>query len=400
LTQILIALLLMIATATGVSAKEIAPFNFGNWTGGAYSNDSNGVFSHCVASAPYNSGLTLSVFVNRSYAWGIGLIAPNWHLAVGSKIPLQLRIDRGLWVGVTADVILPYAVDIPMRSDDSIISAFRYGRLLQIYDGRRSYFFNLTGTSKLVANLAKCVGYELALESPPPNQPQQATATPTSTGEEAKLSSGTGIILTVDGEILTNNHVIEGCGQLGVTRADDISGTATVIASDATNDLALLRSSLKVDTSDVARLRVQPPLPAGSSVAVYGFPLAGTLSSSGNIVSGNVTALAGISDDVRFFQISAPVQPGNSGGPLLDDAGNVVGVVNSKLNELAWAKATGSLPQNVNFAIKANVVESFLDAHSVIYKTPTTYTQLELPEITAQAKKFTAFILCIPSVKK
>ena len=73
-------------------------------------------------------------------------------------------------------------------------------------------------------------------------------------------------------------------------------------------------------------------------------------------------------DDARMIQISAPVQPGNSGGPLLDSSGRVIGVVNSKLNEIAYAKATGDLPQNVNFAIKANVAMNFLDAHSVPYE--------------------------------
>jgi S1-C subfamily serine protease len=408
LAQVSFVFLLTMAVATASHAKEIAPFNFGNWTGGAYSNDSSGIFSHCAATAGYNSGISLSVFVNRSYAWGIGLIGPSWQMAVGSKISLQLRIDRGPWMAVTAEVILPQAVSISMSSDDAVIYAFRHGRLLQIYDGSRSYFFNLTGTSRLVADLAGCVKYELALEAPPPSPPalqQQPTpanpATPTSTDQkQPTLSSGSGIILTADGDILTNDHVIEGCGQIAVTRADDVAATATVIASDAANDLALLRSTLKVDKNDLAHLRTQPPLPAGSSVAVYGFPLAGTLSSSGNIVSGNVTALAGIGDDVRFFQISAPIQPGNSGGPLLDGAGNVVGVVNSKLNELAWAKATGSLPQTVNFAIKASVAASFLDAHSVSYATSTTENQLSLPAVTAQAKKFTALILCIPEPKK
>src|SRR4029079_10829288 len=105
-------------------------------------------------------------------------------------------------------------------------------------------------------------------------------------------------------------------------------------------------------TTPKQRRFVSGPVRAGEAIAVYGFPLAGVLSSTGNVVSGNVTALTGLGDDVRYFQISAPIQPGNSGGPLMDYSGLVVGIVNAKLNDLAFAKTTGDLPQNVNFAIK------------------------------------------------
>ncbi|MBB3810626.1 hypothetical protein FHS81_002728 [Pseudochelatococcus contaminans] len=102
--------------------------------------------------------------------------------------------------------------------------------------------------------------------------------------------------------------------------------------------------------------------------AVFGYPLTGILTSSGNFTQGSVTALAGLRDDNRMLQISAPVQPGNSGGPLLDDAGNVVGVVVSKLNALKVAAATDDLAQNVNFAIKASVVQGFLEAQGIQLK--------------------------------
>jgi serine protease Do len=84
------------------------------------------------------------------------------------------------------------------------------------------------------------------------------------------------------------------------------------------------------------------------------------LATSGNFTLGNVTAVAGLGDDTRILQISAPVQPGNSGGPLLDYSGNVVGVIEGKLNAITVFTLTNDLAQNVNFAIKANVVTNFL----------------------------------------
>src|ERR1039458_2293039 len=76
------------------------------------------------------------------------------------------------------------------------------------------------------------------------------------------------------------------------------------------------------------------------------------------ITPGAISALAGIHNDIRFLQVTSPVQPGNSGGPLLDDSGNVIGVISSKLDALKIAGITGDIPQNVNFAIKSSLLES------------------------------------------
>ena len=166
------------------------------------------------------------------------------------------------------------------------------------------------------------------------------------------------------------------------------------MARDSINDLALLATEIR--PSQWAKLRQS--VPQGEDVVVYGFPLAGVLSSAGNIVTGNVTALAGLGDDSRFLQISAPVQPGNSGGPLLDRQGNVIGVVVSKLNALRVASVTGDIPQNVNFSIKASVAKGFLDAHNVKYSEDAVGQQnlpLTTPEIAKRAQALVARVVCI-----
>ena len=109
------------------------------------------------------------------------------------------------------------------------------------------------------------------------------------------------------------------------------------------------------------------PFDKVETVAAYGYPLPGLLASGGNLTTGNITALSGIGDDSRLLQISVPVQPGNSGGPLLDSGGNVVGVVEGKINAIKIAAASGDIPQNVNFAIKASVIATFLDSNGVRY---------------------------------
>ncbi len=132
----------------------------------------------------------------------------------------------------------------------------------------------------------------------------------------------------------------------------------------------------------------------GDPVVVYGFPLVGVLTPTGNLTTGGVSALAGLGNDSRMMQISAPVQPGNSGGPLLDSGGNVVGVINMKLNALRTAAATGDVPQNVNFAIKASVVRNFLDANSVDYQNAPAARELKPADVADRAKKFTLLIEC------
>jgi S1-C subfamily serine protease len=130
-------------------------------------------------------------------------------------------------------------------------------------------------------------------------------------------------------------------------------------------------------------------------VVVTGFPLAGIVSSDMSVTTGSLTALKGPRDDTRILQVSAPIQPGNSGGPALDDAGDVIGIVSSTLNALALAAATGgALPQDVNFAIKASLIEEFLDSNNVHYARTATHHSMSNADIADKARKFTVRVEC------
>lgn len=100
----------------------------------------------------------------------------------------------------------------------------------------------------------------------------------------------------------------------------------------------------------------------GRDVFTLGFPNVDLQGFSPKLTKGVVSGLNGIQDDPSCFQISAAIQPGNSGGPLINNDGCVVGMINSKLNDLATAKLTGSLPQNVNYAVKSAYILPLLDA--------------------------------------
>ena len=201
---------------------------------------------------------------------------------------------------------------------------------------------------------------------------------------------GTAFFVSKDGVALTNFHVIERCEQVRIAFEAQWT-TARVVARDEKNDLALLATGLRPSQAANWRLSIRQ----GEDIVVYGFPLAGVLASGGNVAVGNVTALAGLGNDSRFLQISAPVQPGNSGGPLLDRNGNVVGIVVAKLNALGIASVTGDIPQNVNFAIKTSVTVSFLDAQHVVHTESTGTAVLSTPDIAERAKALTLQVACV-----
>lgn len=183
---------------------------------------------------------------------------------------------------------------------------------------------------------------------------------------ETENSSGTGFFVTQD-MVATNYHVVREAKQILLS----IGGTAVqadLLLKDSQNDLALLRINsanlppmvgalkgvqcLAIGNSDGAR--------SGDAVFTIGFPLSGLLAATPSVAQGLISNASGIDNDPRMFQISIPIQAGNSGSPLLDANGRVIGVVTSTLNSKAMLKTTGTLPQNVNFAIKSSYLKSVL----------------------------------------
>lgn len=183
---------------------------------------------------------------------------------------------------------------------------------------------------------------------------------------ENPVSSGTGFVVSREGHVLTNNHVVEGCRSVRTT-IEGAQSELTLLGTDKINDLAVLK--VPGSMLYIARFREGTNIRPGDDVVVVGFPLPRLLATEANVTTGTISALAGIRNDTRLFQMTAPVQPGNSGGPVLDLSGHIVGVVVGKLDALELAKATGDIPQNINFAINAAVARTFLDSHGVSYQT-------------------------------
>ncbi len=144
----------------------------------------------------------------------------------------------------------------------------------------------------------------------------------------------------------------------------------------------------------IASFRSGRGIRPGDSVVAIGFPLRSVLAHEAIVTTGTVSALAGPRNNRSLMQITAPVQKGNSGGPVLDLGGNVVGIVVSKLDALKIARKTGDLPQNVNFAVNASAARIFLDAEGIKYRIGKATKSLPAAEVAARARKYTVLLEC------
>ncbi|RIY02826.1 serine protease [Aureimonas flava] len=202
-------------------------------------------------------------------------------------------------------------------------------------------------------------------------------------------SSGTGFVVSRDGWLLTNAHVAKACKTVLV---GDL-GAASQVVVDEDHDLALLKLDGKVG-KPLPIVAGKPRL--GEDILALGFPLRSILADSLNVTRGNVSSLMGLMNDANYLQISAPVQPGNSGGPLVDLAGRVVGVVTAKLNAVAVADLTGDIPQSINFAIRPDAAARFLEEHHVAFDTADASLPLEsVPDATAKVQDSIYPVLCL-----
>ena len=133
----------------------------------------------------------------------------------------------------------------------------------------------------------------------------------------------------------------------------------------------------------------------GAELVVYGFPLSDDLSAQGNFTSGIVSAMSGLNDDLTLFQMTAPVQPGNSGGPVLSTAGRVIGVVVSTADQQFFRDQRGTDAQNINFAIHSAISMRFLDTNNVSYEVEIPgMDTLSLADVASMSQEFTGIVRC------
>lgn len=390
------------------SAHAKGPFgtvNVGGWTGGAFSNDETGAFSHCAATAPYANGVILVVSQNAAGIWSLAFASPSYHFNKGENAAIDVTFDGQEQARLYATAYRPDMLTAVMPLN--VVRTFQRASLMVATAGQAILNFDLRSTGPAIAALAHCVtkvkadgldkagDFTKGAAKPAAVADKQGAPPAGKPGKGVKSSSGfgTGFVVSAAGHIVTNNHVIDGCSELKGNLTGEAAMVLRVVSSDANNDLALLQAPSTATFKEFARIRDRS-IRSGDSVVAIGFPFHGLLTSDFTVTTGIVSSLSGMRNDSRFLQISAPVQPGNSGGPLFDTTGQIVGVVTGKLDGLRVAVATGSIPENINFAIKTGALRDFLDNSVVPYQTTEARGELKTTDIAGNARAYTMLISC------
>lgn len=213
-----------------------------------------------------------------------------------------------------------------------------------------------------------------------------AEAKPPSADEKRGGGSGTGFFVSEAGHVLTNAHVVESCTNVLINQRD-----AEVIGVSDAFDLAILLVPFgKLQT--FARF-ANGPAKLNADVTVAGFPYSGILGGL-NVTRGSVSSLKGLGGNALQMQITAPVQSGNSGGPVIASDGTVVGVVVAKLDAELVSDAIGDVPQNVNFAVRGEIAKLFLSQNGVQPALGESGGALEPTTLAERASAFTVFVEC------
>jgi S1-C subfamily serine protease len=401
-------LFIVAAVPVAFSAGPFGTIRVGAWVGGAYTDDNTRAFSHCAAGTDYKNGVGLIVGQNADSSWLIGFANQAFQLTTGETFPIDVTFDGRTQVrlfGSAVTSVLVTAILPPNAAQE-----LRKSSLMVAMAKGATYQFNLTSTGPLLTALSNCVakikssGISNAgdFSTPAPKAPvarpvvasTPAPSNPPQPTPAKKIDkTGTGFVISANGHILTNQHVIDGCvGEIHGNLSGESPIALRVVSTDETNDLALLQGA-GASFKDVATIREKAIHP-GDAVVAIGYPFHGLLTSDFTVTTGIVSSLSGILNDTRYLQISAAVQPGNSGGPLLDSGGHVVGMVAAKLNALKFAKATGDMPENINFAIKTGGLRDFLDNSVVSYQTAEAKGELKTADIAHDARAYTLLIAC------
>ncbi len=221
-----------------------------------------------------------------------------------------------------------------------------------------------------------------------PNRPRSVPPSrPPSSGEKPK-STGSGFFVSNTGFIVTNEHVINSCDTVRVQGF----GNARLVQADPDNDLALLKVEPQ---KPVPFLKVRTePAKLGQDVVVFGYPLASFLDNGLNVTTGIISSEIGMHNDKRMLQFTAAIQPGNSGGPVVDRTGNLVAVVRSKFSDKFALERGSFVPQNLNYGIKTEVLMRFLGENGVNPQVANEQNDQTIAELAATARDHTLLVTC------
>ena len=279
------------------------------------------------------------------------------------------------------------------------VAIAEYKEALRIDPANTKARINLNNLEQKIAQAKPAPPVRQAIPQPPAKQRPQA-------------GTGSGFFVSKMGHVITNAHVVQNCKKITIGDNANKQVPAELINTDRSNDLALLKLSTLEMASAESQSLIQKlsivvvPIASkgllrdtdvrlGEKVLVAGYPFGEFFSNTIKVTSGIVSATRGAGDDSGQFQLDAAVQPGNSGGPIYDSGGNIVGVVISQLDKLKVAKAIGSIPENVNFGIKASTVRQFLISSGLPSKKSERTEEKSTEQLAEIAKNQALMIMCL-----
>jgi S1-C subfamily serine protease len=321
-----------------------------------------------------------------------GTTAYDWNIIAGAYIKPENN-------GCLAKLIVEGSKDLGGLGQDRTARNWTQ----DIFLGMREYLISNNKIFKVEKEIQK-PSY-LAEESG--QQQAQAKKEPS-----PQSGTGSGFFVSKMGHVITNAHVVQNCKKVTIGDNANKQVPAELINTDRSNDLALLKLSTLEMASAESKSLIQKlnivvvPLASkgllrsedvrlGEKVLVAGYPFGELFSNTIKVTSGIVSATRGAGDDSGQFQLDAAVQPGNSGGPIYDSGGNIVGVVISQLDKLKMAQAIGSLPENVNFGIKASTVRQFLTSSGLPSKKSERTEEKSTEQLAEIAKNQALMVMCL-----
>lgn len=362
-----------------------------NWLGDAYEYGKSGVVADTLVALDWykKSAERLNaasmVSAGRIYALGKGVTADGAEaLRWFKKAVLQNYYTSYTWIasvyefgrgGIAKSAAQAYSwyILVPANAPVEVVKAANEGK------ERMAKLMSVAETEEATKNAKALLAQTMLAEL------SAMVARPAATPVVQKGVYGSGVVVSKRGDIVTNEHVVQGCEKV---RVQPLGLDVKVVAKDAKNDLALLK--LDGALPPAIKFRTGKGVRLGDELVAIGYPLRGLLSSGPIVTTGILNALSGANDDTSAFQMSATVQPGSSGGPIVDHTGALVGIVRARL------LPNGPIaPQNVNFGINLATVSGFLDAHSVDYTAvPPNSKPLSVSDVTALVQKSTVQVEC------
>ena len=201
----------------------------------------------------------------------------------------------------------------------------------------------------VIAGELKESGFAVAVR--PRDRQREQSSRPSQT---PKSRTGSAFFISESGHLATNYHVVQGADSVTLALASGETCSARVEKTDPNNDLAILKAVNRCPATSWLRLGSYADVRVGDEILVIGYPLTAYLGTEARVTDGIVSSNSGLRGDPTRFQISAPIQPGNSGGPIVNQRFEVVGIATEKLSDAVAVTETGSIPQNVNFGVKAD----------------------------------------------